>query len=139
MKKLFLVLMFIGIATISYSQRTLAVDTLQGAETVSFAVMQNAEIITATCTQLGGTSDGTLTLYGSLTGTDGWVFLNFIGGKIGISSPKASITGADLNQITITNALEANWVIDKTLFPFTKVVGAGTTADTTSVQIVYSK
>lgn len=128
--------MFIGVT--AFSQRTIAVDTLQGAETVSFATMEKAKVVHAKCTQLGGTSDGTLTLYGSIDGSN-WIFLNFVGAKIGTASPKASITGADLNQITITNALVASWQIDSDKYPYTKIVGVGTASDTTKVEIKYSR
>ena len=53
---------------------TVAVDTIQGAETVNFAIgttilgSYNSLSITALCTELGGTSDGTLALYGSHDG-----------------------------------------------------------------------
>jgi len=119
------------------AQRTIT-DTLQGAETVSFDVMQGAEVITATCAQLGGTSDGTLTLYGS-TDNAAWVFINFIGGTLGVASPKASITGADLNQITIIDALVSNWVNLGGKFNYYKIVGVGTIGDTTEVVINWSK
>ena len=128
--------MFIGVA--AFSQRSIAVDTINGNETVSFVTMNGAKIVQALCTNVGGTSDGTLTLYGSLDGTS-WTFINFLAADLGTASPKGSITGADLNQITITDALVANWVINTTKFPYTKIVGVGTASDSTLVTIKYSK
>jgi hypothetical protein len=137
MKNLILIL-FVIFGMSAFGQRTLAVDTLQGAETVSFATMNNARVIQAVSTQLGGTSDGTLTLYGSIDGSN-WVFINFLNAITGVASPKASITGADLNQITITSGLVSSWVVDPELYPYTKIVGVGTIGDTTQVAIKYSK
>ena len=122
----------------AFSQRAIF-DTIQGAETVSFEAMQGAKSVTATCTDsFGGTSDGTLTLYGS-TDNSAWVFVNFIGATLGVASPKASITGADLNQITITPALVANWIPLDDQFNYYKVVGVGTSGDTTLININWSK
>ena len=144
MKKLILVSFVSLFAMASMAQRgslkTLAVDTLQGSETVNFATFNlngsyNAVSVTALCTQLGGTSDGTLTLYGSDDGTN-WVFINGVGGLI-VASPKASNTGTDLNQLTITNTLVANWVVKDTPYRRYRVTGVGTTGDTTQVNITY--
>ena len=145
MKKLILVLFVSLFAMASMAQRgslkTLAVDTLQGLETVNFETFNlngsyNAVSVTALCTQLGGTSDGTLALYGSNDGTS-WVFINGVGGGVITASPVASITGADLNQLTITNTLVANWVVKDTPYRRYRVTGAGTTGDTTQVNITY--
>jgi hypothetical protein len=145
MKKLFLVLLVSLFAMATMAQRgtlnTLAVDTLQGSETVNFATFSlngsyNAVSVTALCTELGGTSEGTLALYGSNDGTS-WVFINGVGGEVITASPVASITGADLNQLTITDALVANWVVKDTPFRRYRVTGVGATGDTTQVNITY--
>lgn len=121
---------------------TLDVDTLQGAETVSFGTFSSStstKVITvqALSTQLGGTSDGTLALYGSVDGTS-YSFINGVGADILTASPKASITGADLNQITITDALVATWVVRESPFNEYELVGVGTVGDTTKVNIVWT-
>lgn len=137
MKKLFIIcLMLFSVS--AFSQRTLTLDTIQGAETISTATMTNAKVVTATFTNLGGTSDGTTTLYGSIDKTN-WVFLNFLTDDLGVASPKASITGADLNQITITTTLVASWKINSDAYPYTKLIHVGTSADTTQVQVKWSK
>lgn len=142
MKKLLFILAFVVVAIAANAQRqrviTLDVDTLQGNETVSFETIKvtgsyNSIAIQGLCTQLGGTSDGTLTLYGSIDGTN-WSFLNGVGGKV-IASPKASNTGTDLNQITITNALVPSWEVEGSAMRYYKIVGAGTASDTTKVQL----
>lgn len=138
MKKIILILGILAISFTGFAQRTLAVDTLQGAETVSFEVVQGAKLLTAVCTQLGGTSDGTLTLYGSIDNTN-WTFLNFVGADLGVSSPKASITGTDLNQITITSGLVASWKLSADDYIYHKLVGVGTSGDTTKVAIMWTK
>lgn len=135
-------LVFAVVAMAASAQRgraiTLDFDTIQGAETVSFETFRttgsyNSISIQALCTQLGGTSDGTLTLYGSNNrGTD-WVFINGADGGAVTASPKASVTGTDINQLTITNTLVANWVVDGSPFNDWKIVGVGTTGDTTLV------
>lgn len=134
-------LVFLIAAIGANAQRTgrvisLDADTLQGAETVSFETFTatgsyNSISFEAVCTELGGTSDGTLTLYGSNDG-DNWVFINGVGGLV-IASPKASNTGTDLNQLTVTDALVASWVVDGAPFGEYKIVGEGTAGDTTLV------
>jgi len=142
MKKLLFMLVFAIVAMATSAQRervvTLDVDTLQGAETVSFETFYTSGTystvsVQGLCTQLGGTSDGTLTLYGSNDGTN-WTFINGVGGLL-IASPKASNTGTDLNQITITNTLVPSWTVLGSPFNRMKIVGVGTTGDTTKVNL----
>ena len=145
MKKLILVLFVSLFAMASMAQRgvlnTVTVDTLQGSETVNFSIgttivgSYNTLSVTALCTELGGTSDGTLALHGSHDGTN-YVFINGVGGGVITASPVASLTGADLNQLTITDALIANWVVDPA-FRYWRVAGVGTTGDTTQINITY--
>ena len=146
MKKLFILFAFVLVTTLTFAQsrnsiNEVTVDTIQGAETVNFAIVDlrsNYDIlsITALCTQLGGTSDGTLALYGSFDDTN-YVFINGVGGGVVTASPQASITGADLNQVTITNGLVANWVVTGNPYRFYRVAGVGTAADTTQINIKY--
>ena len=138
MKKLALLFAVLLFGVTAFAQRTATIDNLEGAETNLSTAMQGAKTITATCTQVGGTSDGTLTLYGSVDGTN-YSFINFVNTNIGVASPKASITGADLNQITITDGLVASWIVLDDYFLYYKISGGGTTGDTTSVAISWSK
>ena len=145
MKKISLVLFVSLFVMAAMAQRgvlnTVAVDTLQGEETVNFQIgttivgSYNTLSVTALCTQLGGTSAGTLALYGSHDGTS-YVFINGVGGGVITASPVASLTGADLNQLTITNGLIANWVVDPA-FRYWRVAGVGDTGDTTQINITY--
>jgi len=144
MKNLLLILVFVVVAMTANAQTgrvvTLDVDTLQGAETVSFETFfttgtYNSISVQGLCTQLGGTSDGTLTLYGSNDGTN-WVFVNGAAdSNILTASPKASLTGTDMNQITVTNALVCSWAVTGSPFREWKVVGVGTASDTTKVNL----
>lgn len=147
MKKFVIILSLLVASVFAFGQRgvlnTVTVDTLQGNETVNFAIgntiigSYNSLSVTALCTQIGGTSDGTLTLYGSHDGTN-YVFVNGAAdSNILTASPKASITGADMNQITITNGLVANWVITGNPYRYYRVAGVGTASDTTQVNITY--
>ena len=146
MKKFVFLLALVVLGTLSYGQKAkinaVTVDTLQGNETVNFAIGKitgdyTTLTIQALCTQLGGTSDGTLTVYGSVDGTS-YSFINTVGAETLTASPKASITGADLNQITITDALVASWVIKDTPYLYYRVVGGGTANDTTKITIHYT-
>ena len=146
MKKLFILFAFVLVTTLTFAQsrnniNTVTVDTIQGAETVNFAVTElrsNYDVIsiTALCTELGGTSDGTLTLYGSFDNTN-FVFINGADGGAVTASPKASVTGTDINQLTITDGLVANWVVDKNPYRYYRIAGVGTTGDTTQINISY--
>jgi len=145
MKRIFILVAFVFVSTIAFAQKNkehaAAIDTLQGSETVQFTIVDlqaphDMLTITALCEQLGGTSDGTLALYGSTNNTD-WVFINGVGAGVLTASPKASITGADLNQVTITDALVANWVVKDLPYIYYKLTGVGTTGDTTKITPTY--
>lgn len=136
-----LVLAVVAMAASAQRERVISFtsDTIQGAETVTFAEFSttgsyNTITIEMLCSELGGTSDGTLTLYGSLDGTN-FVFVNGVGGLV-IASPKASNTGTDLNQLTITDALVASWVVQGSPYDDWKVLGVGDTGDTTLVSAI---
>jgi len=143
MRKIMLIAMLlIGFSAFAQvgAVKSVAVDTLKGSETVQFTIgtftgSYQTLCIQALCTQLGGTSDGTLTLYGSVDGTS-YSFINGVGGKV-IASPKASNTGTDLNQITITNGLVASWIVEDVPFKYYRITGVGTASDTTKVTIKY--
>jgi len=139
MKKIILILtMFLFVAFTANAQRTLTADTLMAVETINFASMPGAKTVGVVCTQLGGTSDGTLTLYASTDNTN-WKFLNFIGSTLGIVSPQASLTGSDLNQLTITSGLAASWVILNDHYAYYRITAVGTANDTTRVVVTWSK
>jgi hypothetical protein len=112
--------------------RTLTSIDLNGAITVNSDVMNRAKTVQVLCTQVSGTSDGTIALQGSVDGTT-FQTLNFADGSLGTASPIASHTGADKNQITITNGLVATWAIDTESYPYTRLTCVGTTGDRTTI------
>jgi len=128
MRKLLFILLFGLISIAGFSQRTV-LDTLQGNETVNFTSMQGATQIQATCTQLGGTSDGTLLLQGSVDNS-AWTTLAETAQKFAFYPN---------DTLTITSG--ATWLIDIEGSPFNyyRVRGAGTASDTTEVTIKWSR
>jgi len=143
MKKLLFLLAFVVVAIAANAQRgrviTFDVDTLQGAETVSFETFKttgtyNNISVQGVCTELGGTSDGTLSLYGSNDGTN-WTLINGVGAGVLTASPLASLADTTLNVITITDALVPAWTVNGSPFREWKVVGVGTSGDTTLVNL----
>lgn len=146
MKKYIFILVFAVVAMAANAQSghvyTVPTDTLKGIETINFAIATlrvpsyKSLNITALCTQIGGTSDGTIAIYGSLDNTN-WTFINGVGGDVITASPQASITGADLNQVTITNGLVANWVIKDVPYIYFRGAAVGTALDTTQVDFKY--
>jgi len=120
---------------------TVAADTINGAETVNFSIgtftgSYESLAITALCTEIGGTSDGTLTLYGSIDGTS-YVYINGNGNVI-TTSPAASIADSTTkNKLTITDALVASWVVEGTPYKYYRVAGVGTASDSTLISIKY--
>ena len=136
MKKL-LVVLFVLIASISFGQRTIT-DTIYYGETVSFEAMQGAKSVTMTSSKLGDSLVGTISLYGSVDAAN-WVFLSYVGQVQGVASPVASLVGADLNKLTLADALVGSWHITDN-FPYHKLVGVGTAAsDSTLVVIKWTK
>lgn len=137
MKKLIFV--FIGIAILGFlglssfimtppsASGRVITDTIQGNETVNFSAMLGMKQATVTCTQLGGTSDGTLLLQGSSNGTS---FVTLTEGVVHFYPN---------DTLTITNG--AVWIIDASAshFNYYRVRGAGTVGDTTLITIDWSK
>jgi hypothetical protein len=111
---------------------------LDGAVTIDSDVMEGAKVVQVLCTNVSGTSDGTMAIHGSLDAVN-YQLLSFVGQALGTASPVASLTGADLNQITIVDALVATWVIDTDVYPHTKLVCIGDTGDNTTISGGWSK
>jgi hypothetical protein len=129
MKNLVLILGFMFLSLVGFSQRLAPIDTLQGNETVNFSNLLNATAIQAVCTELGGTSDGTLRLQASLDGTN----FNFVTETAGVYEFYPNDT------LTITDG--AVWLVnlENSPFPYHRIVGAGTASDTTEVTITYRR
>ncbi len=128
MKTIFIILGFILFSVTGFSQRVVT-DTLQGNETVNFMAMLDARQIQVTCTNVGGTSDGTLVLQGS---TDG---VNYVT----LSATTGVFNFYPNDTLTIVDG--AVWLInvEKPTFSYYRVVGAGTASDTTLIVINWSR
>lgn len=115
---------------------TVTADTLNGSETVYFSSENfsgnwSSLAIQAACDNIGGTSDGTLSLEGSVDGSD-WVPLaeqaNIIHGFA---------TTGENDSLTITDGANIVWLIDGvSLYKF-RVKGEGTASDSTLVTVKY--
>lgn len=117
--------------------RTLTEIDLDGAITVDSDVMIGAKAVQVLCTNVAGTSDGTIALYGSIDNTN-WQLLNYASGSLGTASPVASHTGADDNQVTIVDGLVASWNITDN-YPYHKLVCVGTVGDQTTITGSWTK
>lgn len=111
---------------------SVSVDTLNGNETVNFTLGQitggyETLTIQALCTQVGGTSDGTLILQASVDGTS-WLT---------VQDATGVLKGYPNDTLTITNGAVAQWVVDETPWNFYRVQGAGTASDSTLVTVKY--
>lgn len=103
-------------------------DTLQGAETVTFSNITSTSskgtlAIQALCTQLGGTSDGTLVLQGSVDG------LSFT--TLTETTGKFNFYPSD--TLTITDGAVMEAVITNSPFKYYRWKGTGTASDTTLI------
>jgi len=139
MKKLILIFSVLAFALIGNAQSTIT-DTIKGANTVNFTAMQRARTVVATCSNVGGVADGTLTLQGSFNGTTFYP-ISFNGG-LGATAPYTSIPAADSVDrvsVTIDSSLVATWSINNRNYPFHRLQGVGTSGDTTKVIIRWWK
>ena len=136
MRKVFiLALMFI--AAMSYAQEPYKqitaseADSSKGAETDYQYIpngtlsSQRALTIQVLCTQLGGTSDGTISLEGSIDGTSYAALDNSV------------LTEISDDSLTITNGAVWHAVIDRTTFCKYRLKIEGTSGDTTLLTTKY--
>lgn len=130
MKKLIFILALVVVAITANAQRTIT-DTIQGAETVNFTVMAEANYIQVLCEDdFGGTSDGKLMLQGSVDG------ISF--SDLTINNTLWYTSTAKDSLIIVDNAV---WVVDVSSlqFPYYRITGDGTAGDTTLITIKWSK
>lgn len=136
MRKLIALLSVMLLVAVSYAQvgavKTLAIDTLDNtnprtSDIIIASGAYSSLAMTALCTQLGGTSDGTLTLSGSVDG----ISYKQITSAAGI----AKFYTADTH--TITSGSVWGVVIHNAPWKYYKVIGTGTASDTTLVTIKY--
>ena len=130
MKKVILLLFVIGISVSMFSQRTAIIDTLDNTTPRYSVAISDPGAISALCTQLGGTSDGTLILEGS---TDGTTYVPLV-------ETAGLFRFYPNDTLTVTNG--AKWLIifeAKSQLKSFRVKGTGTANDTTYVGIEWSK
>lgn len=134
MKKLVILLVFtlFVFALNAQTVRVLATDTLQGNETVNFTNLRSSSsdvIVTlqAVCTELGGTSDGTLILQGSVDG------LSFVT----LQDQQDLLKSYPNDTLTITDGAVGTWNLLRPSYKYYRVQGGGTASDTTLVVIKY--
>jgi len=89
-------------------------------------------VIQAACDNIGGTSDGALTLEGSVDGTD-WVTIKDEQGLVKGYSTMALAT----DSLTITDGANVSWVISQNLFYKYRIKGVGTASDSTLITTKY--
>jgi len=132
MKKFAILIVFVLSVMALQAQKgrvySVAVDTLNGNETVNFTLGQitggyETLTIQALCTNIGGTSDGTLILQGSVDGTS----------YLTINDETGVLKGYPNDTLTITDGAVVQWVVQDTPWNFYRIQGAGTASDTTLI------
>ena len=111
---------------------TLAQDTLNGNETVNFTALHLTTPLTvaiqANCSQVGGTSDGTLNVEVSVDGTY-WETL---------VANNVFVFGLPNDTLTVVNNAVYEVVIKDCPWPYIRGTGTGTASDTTLVTWKYN-
>lgn len=141
MKKLIMLLLVAFVAFAATAQKgalkTIATDTVKGAETIYFTPIQlnyayQSLSIEFKCTQLGGTTDGTIYVLASNDGTN-YYNLNNIDGKMIYASPYARMNDSIVGKLNLYNAATLNFVIPNPAHRYYKVGVTGTSGDTTKL------
>ena len=127
-----MIFMVMGLQAQPGIAQSVAVDTIQGAETVNFVLSpsfqgKNLLTIQALCTQTGGVSEGTLILeasvdgisYETLTTTDGFLY----------AYPN--------DTLTIANGAVGTWVLKDSPWIKYRLQGTGAANDSTKITIKY--
>ena len=136
MKKL-LIILAVLVSISASAQVKLISDTLQGNETVNFATINAtgkyvALSLDILCTEIGGTSDGTLILQARNANGADWQTLGTTRhGSFLAMSPADSV-------MTITDGADFKISLVPPTYRQYRVVGAGTANDTTKVDIWYT-
>ena len=131
MKKLFsLIVCLVAFVALAQAQTVVASgsDTLKGNETVNFTPVVSSTssgVLTmqALCTEIGGTSDGTLLLQGSVDG----ISYQTVNTLTGIFDFQPNDT------LTITDGAVMQAIIRDSPFKYFRWQGAGTASDTTLI------
>jgi hypothetical protein len=123
----------IGTFAQSGKVQSIAIDTVQGAETIYFVTEKLQAVggtvtLQALCTQTGGTSDGSITLQGSLDGVS-YVALTDLAGFI---------KGYPNDTLTITNGAVASWMVKDCPYNYLRLKVVGTSGDSTKITAKYN-
>lgn len=136
MKKFILSLIFVlsVIAINAQVGRTysVTVDTVKSNETIYLATSTisgsyNTLTIQALCTQVGGTTDGTLTWMASVDGTS----------YTPLTDETGLVKGYPNDSLTMTNGAVTSIVVQNVPYKYYRAKVAGTASDTTQITIKY--
>jgi hypothetical protein len=135
---LFLSIVLMSVAAMAQKNTVKAItpDTLQGAETVyfyteTFSFNWDVVSIQAACDNVGGTSDGTLSLEISVDGTDYVPFTDEA------NIMKGYATTGENDSLTITDGANITWLIYNAPGYKYRIKGEGTANDTTKITPKY--
>ena len=135
----FILIFLLSLAVFTAQAQRTASDTIKGAETIEFTGLTGAKTAILKFTQLGGTSDGTGYLYGSLDNVN-WV--KVLGNKL-TTAQYSSVGDATFlfpkDTVKVTSGGTWSFVDKLGLYPFYKITIVGTTSDTTKVNLIWSK
>lgn len=135
MKSLLVILMVVFSLSL-YAQKNTVIsvtaDTVQGAETIylsteTFSFDWESLSIQALCSNIGGTTDGTMTLEGSVDGTS----------YVALTDESGLVKGFPNDSLTMTDAAVQVWIIQGTPLYKYRIKVAGTSADTTLITPKY--
>lgn len=111
--------------------QTIASDTVIGADTIYFETTDllsgGTVCLGVLCTEVGGTSDGTITIEGS---ADGKNFFN-------LTEKTGLISGYPSDSLTITDGSVAGWTIYDNPFAKLRFKVVGTASDSTLISPSY--
>ena len=130
MKKLFVIFLFAVISFTAGAQKlvTLTADTVQGNETIYIASDEISDswdhvTIQVLCTETGGTADGTVTLQGSVDGTN----------YVPLTDYSGIVKGYPNDSLTIADGAVTSWVINGVPYNYYRLKIAGTASDSTLI------
>ena len=117
--------------------KTITTDTVKGAETIAFSPIQlngsyQSLSIQFLCTQLGGTTDGTMEVQASNDGVS-YFNLNNVDDKMVYFSPYARVNDSIIGKLNLYDSATLNFVIPNPAHRFYKVSVTGTSGDTTKL------
>lgn len=140
MKKLVLLFSIVLLSVVAMAQKntviSITADTLNGNETVyfyteTFSYDWDVLTISASCDNIGGTSDGTLSLEFSNDGTD------YVPLTEEANIMKGFATTGENDSLTITDAANIIWIVYKTPGYKYRIKGEGTASDSTLITPKY--